>query len=193
MKEYLYSIICHSPESPWYHTRQCSEHRRHHSSDVATAALRAHDAVRNAVPLAWDETLAKESLEQAQKITEDASCEVSTVDAWDMDRNAPHGRNTFAIHGIGCDWVSVVRSWSAETIDPDNLDTGANKFQTQGVAVEKIGCAQVSSGDCHAFVCQYSPRQTVVSHENYQNALAGPEIPCPGTCGGVLPCRNTEI
>jgi Cysteine-rich secretory protein family len=155
-------------------------------------ALEAHRNVRQA-PLLWDATMARESMEQAQKITAGQSCDVATVDQWDLDPNARYGRNTFAIHGTGCDWDSVVKSWSAEKIDPSNLNTGAHKFQTQGKDVTTIGCARASSGQCEAFVCQYSPKQTIVAGGNFEESLIGPEIACPQTCGGVLPCRNTEL
>jgi len=163
------------------------------SVDLMQVALKAHNDVRSGPPLVWDTLLAKESLEQAQAIITDGSCNVATVNQWDMNPDAPFGRNTFAIQGASCDWDSVVRSWSAEKIDPRNLNTGAHKFQTQGVSVERVGCAQASSEQCHAFVCQYSPKQTVMANGNFEDALSGPEIPCPQTCGGVLPCRNTEL
>jgi len=158
-------------------------------------ALRAHVAVRNGRPLAWDASLARGAAEAASAIVEaPGPCTVHSVAAWDQDTRQPYGRNTFAIFGADCDWTSVVESWSAESVEASDPSNAAHRLQTQGTAVERVGCAKESSqdGSCHAFVCQYSPRQDAPASGRLRDVMVGPDVACPASCGGVLPCRNTE-
>ena len=170
--------------------------RKKETSAEEQAALQAHASVRGGGrPLLWDATLAEGAAEAAAAIVEHpGSCAVHSVASWDEDTSQPYGRNTFAIFGAECDWQSVVESWSAETVDERHLANAAHRLQTQGVSVARVGCASESSedGSCHAFVCQYAPRENAPASGRLRDVLIGPEVACPATCGGVLPCRNTE-